>query len=211
MVFLHFYLRFKEGSLFFRFLAGIFADPLGSNHMLVLWKLKRYLWTDPVQYLDRRMIQRKQSLFLLLAALLAFATWLFPISSYERNDGTYQLKSIGLFAEDGSEVADVGLRIPFAAILTVIGAGLLFCIFLYRNRTRQMRFVRAAFLLTLAVTAFMFITDNSVQAYLMVDHVLVSKYGPSFYIPLVILVLCVLAERSIKADDALVRSADRLR
>ncbi|HQV52498.1 MAG: DUF4293 domain-containing protein [Flavobacteriales bacterium] len=157
------------------------------------------------------MIQRKQSLFLLLAALLAFATWLFPISSYKRNDGTYQLKTLGLYAEDGVEVADVGLRIPFAAILTVIGAGLLFCIFLYKNRTRQMRFVRAAFLLTLAVTAFMFITDNSVQAYLMVDHVLVSTYGLSFYMPLAILVLCVLAERSIKADDALVRSADRLR
>ena len=167
---------------------------------------------DPTRtHADQQMIQRKQSLFLLLAALLAFATWLFPIATHHRDDGTFTFKTIGLYAEDGVEVADVGLKIPFAALLTVIGAGMVFCIFLYNNRTRQMRFVRAVILLSLSMSAAMFITDNSIKAYLKVDHVLESTYGLSFYMPLVMIVLSIMAERSIKADDALVRSADRLR
>lgn len=187
-----------------------FLDFLWSNgrRMLKLWVKSGYFRH---LHKDDAMLQRKQSLFLLFAALLAFATWLFPIASYERNDGKFELKTTGLMAADGTAVVDVGLRIPFAALLSVIGAGLLFCIFLYKNRARQMRFVRAGFLLILAVVAFMFITDNSVLAYLKVDHVVENNYGLSFYMPLVMLILIVMAERSIKADEALVRSADRLR
>ncbi|MCB0765434.1 MAG: DUF4293 domain-containing protein [Flavobacteriales bacterium] len=157
------------------------------------------------------MLQRKQSLFLLLAGLLAFSTWLFPVAEYESASGLHTLRTYGLFTADGAEVNEVALRIPFGVLLSVIGAGALACILLYGNRPRQMRFIRGTYLLMLAVIAFLFITDNSVQSYLAQGGGAEGHYGLSFYIPLVVIVLLFLAERAVKADEALVRSMDRLR
>lgn len=157
------------------------------------------------------MIQRKQSLFLLLAALLALSTWFFPISTYQRGDAVFELRTTGLFAGDGVEVTDVELRIPFAPVMTVIGIALAACILLYGNRRRQMRFVRGTYMVVLAAIAFLFITDRSVQGYLEKGGAVQGSYGLSFVLPLIVLVLAFMAERSIKADEELVRSADRLR
>ena len=73
------------------------------------------------------MLQRKQSLFLALAALLAFSTWLFPIASYQRGETTYELRTSGLFTSEGVEVVDVGLKMPFSIVLTLLGVALLIC------------------------------------------------------------------------------------
>ena len=74
-----------------------------------------------------------------------------------------------------------------------------------------MRFVRGTYLLMLGVIAFLFITDNSMRAYLERSGEVVSSYGPSFFFPMVVLVLAFLAERGIRKDEELVRSVDRLR
>ena len=72
---------------------------------------------------------------------------------------------------------------------------------------------RATFLAVaaLGVIAFLFITDNSMRAYLERSGEVVSSYGPRFFLPMVILVLAFLAERGIRKDEELVRSVDRLR
>lgn len=157
------------------------------------------------------MIQRKQSLFLLLAALLALATWLFPIATYQRGEALFELRTTGLFTADGVEVNDVALKVPFAPVMTVIGVALAGCILLYRNRQRQMRFVRGTYMVVLGAIAFLFITDRSVQRYLEQGGTVHGSYGLSFVLPLIVLVLAFMAERAIKADEELVRSADRLR
>jgi hypothetical protein len=161
------------------------------------------------------MIQRTQSLYLLLASLLALATWFFPISTHQRGDAVYELRTTGLFTSDGQEVQEEpGQRIthvPFEVVMTVIAVALAGCILLYRNRPRQMRFVRGTYMVVLGTIAYLFITDRSVQAYLGQDGPVRSSYGLSFVLPLIILVLAFMAERAIKADEDLVRSADRLR
>jgi glucose uptake protein GlcU len=156
------------------------------------------------------MIQRKQTLFLLLAALLALCTWLFPIATYTSGQAeSYNLMTYGLYTADGIEVKDVSMRMPFSIVITILGTALFAAIFMYRNRPRQMRFVRGTYLLILAIIAFMFIGDNSIQAYLGM-HV-ERTFGLSFVLPLVALVLTIMAERGIRADESLVRSMDRLR
>lgn len=157
------------------------------------------------------MWQRKQSLFLLVASLLCLGTWSFPVTTYQRADGDFTLRTTGLYNAEGVEVPDVEIKLPFYIVLTVLGVALLVTVFLFGDRRRQMRFVRGTYLLLLGIIAFLFITDNSVQAYLEQGGTVISHYGPSFFFPLVALILAVLAERSIKADDELVRSADRLR
>lgn len=157
------------------------------------------------------MWQRKQTVFLALAALLALATWVFPVATYERAQDRFIFRTDGLFDAGGTVVEEVGLKVPFHVVLTVIGVALVGCILLYRNRPRQTRFVRGTYLLTLVVIAFFFITDNSIQTYLEPGGAVVSHYGASFFFPLGTLVLTFLAERAIRADEELVRSADRLR
>jgi len=157
------------------------------------------------------MLQRKQSLFLLLAALLCFATWLFPVAGYERGVEHFRFFTYGLYAADGTELMDVGMKVPFSVLLTVLGVGLLVTIFLYKDRKRQQRFVRSTYLLLLGISVFLFITDNSMRSYLEQGGSVINHLGLSFYLPIVALVLAFLAERSIKADEELVRSVDRLR
>lgn len=157
------------------------------------------------------MLQRKQTIFLVLAALIAFGTWVLPITTYQRGAEIFTLRTTGLFAGNGAEVPDVQMKAPFSVLFTVIGVALLACIFFYTNRPRQARFVRGTYLVILGLIAFLFITDNSVQAYLEQGGTVDSSYGLSFVAPLVMLVLAFMAERAIKADEALVRSTDRLR
>ena len=154
------------------------------------------------------MIQRKQTLFLLLAALLVLSTWLFPIASYQSTAEIYELMTYGLYTADGIKVKDADLKMPFSILLSLLVLALVIAIFMYKNRPRQMRFVRGSYLLMLAIIAFMFITDNSVGAYLEGAE---RTFGLSFVMPLVALVLTVMAERGIRADEKLVRSMDRLR
>ncbi|HRH70220.1 MAG: DUF4293 domain-containing protein [Flavobacteriales bacterium] len=157
------------------------------------------------------MWQRKQSLFLFLAAVLSFMTWLFPVITYERATDAFTFRTYGLFEQGGAAVADVGVKVPFAVVLTVLGIALLAIIFLFKDRPRQIRFLRGTYLVMLGVIAFLFITDNSIQGYLEQGGQVVSHYEASFFIPLVMVVLAFLAERAIRSDEALVRSADRLR
>jgi hypothetical protein len=157
------------------------------------------------------MLQRKQSLFLGLAALLCLATWLFPIATYTQADQGFSLRTSGLYTQDGIAVTDVDVKMPFHLVLTVLGAALVATVFMYGNRPRQMRFVRGTYLLMLGVIAFMFITDRSVTGYLSGAGAVQARYGLSFVMPIVALILTFMAERAIKADEALVRSMDRLR
>jgi len=157
------------------------------------------------------MWQRKQSLFLFLAAVLAFSTWLFPVATYERAKEAFVFRTTGLFSGDGIELTDVGMKIPVGIVITVVGVALLGIIFLFKDRLRQIRFLRGTYLLTLGVIAFLFITDTSFQGYLEQGGEVVSIYGISFFAPVLMLILTLLAERAIRADEALVRSADRLR
>lgn len=158
------------------------------------------------------MWQRKQTVFLVLAALLALSTWFFPVATYERGQDQFIFRTTGLYTAEGTPVIDVDVKAPFNVVLTVVAVALVACIFFFGNRPRQIRFVRSTYLVTLAIIAFLFITDNSIRAYLEGGGaIVVSHYGASFFLPLGMLICSVLAERSIRADEKLVRSADRLR
>lgn len=157
------------------------------------------------------MWQRKQSLLLLLAAALAFLTWLFPIARYAMAEGTWTLMTYGLLDTAGDLDPFRKPKLPFQWMYTVLGAALLVSILLYGNRPRQWRVVRGTYLIALALMAFQYITATSVLAELAKTGAVIRSFGISFFAPMVVLLLAFLAERAIRADEALVRSADRLR
>jgi len=160
------------------------------------------------------MLQRKQSLFLALAALLLLSSFLFPVATYQVKGEVYSFRLTGLVDAAGVPVEEATVRMPFHLVMPVLAAVFIVGIFLYRNRPRQIRLVRGASLMVMVLTAFLFITDNSVQAYLkdMAGATEVQAgYGLAFILPPIALILALLAVRAIKADEELVRSADRLR
>jgi hypothetical protein len=108
-------------------------------------------------------------------------------------------------------VADVQVRMPFHVVLSVLAAVLLAAVFLYRDRQRQRRVVRGCYLVVLLVIAFQVITLRSVQAWLEASGPVGTRLGWSMVAPVLTLVLAFLADRAIRRDEELVRSADRLR
>ncbi len=159
------------------------------------------------------MIQRKQTIFLALAALIAFAANLVPFATYTvmGSEQAIEFRTTGLFMADGTPVADASPKVPFVAVFGLLGAVLVVAIFLFKNRPRQARIVRYSYLFALGVLAFAVITDRSVQVYLGQQGEVSVAYGVAFAAPLVVLVLAFLAERGIRKDEALVKSLDRLR
>ena len=69
----------------------------------------------------------------------------------------------------------------------------------------------SANLLLIGATVFLFITSNSVRAWLEQGGRVGTTYGASAVLPLAMIVFAFLAERGIRRDEQLVRSMDRLR
>jgi ABC-type transport system involved in cytochrome c biogenesis permease subunit len=157
------------------------------------------------------MLQRLQSVYLLLAGLCAGATWLFPVRSWSKGDGHVDFLTRGLFNGDGAELVDIALPAPYHILHSVLAGALLVAVFLYANRSRQARVVRGIWIVVLLVAVLQYISCNSIDAYLVEGARSEGSFGISFFLPFAVVLFAILAERAIKKDEALVRSADRLR
>lgn len=157
------------------------------------------------------MLQRKQTVFLLLAAVLGGLTFLFPVDTFTRGDQQFIFRTYGIYTGAGIPMADATLKVPFAAVMGVIIALLVALAFMYRNRMRQLRLARMANLLLLAMVVFLFLHDNSIRAYLEQGGTVERSIGASAVLPVLMVVLVSLAERGIRKDEELVKSVDRLR
>jgi hypothetical protein len=144
------------------------------------------------------MIQRIQSIFLLLASV---ALWLLFMIPFALSD-----KSATPFFEDHLfSVQDHVILL----VLCILGASIsLINIFLYNNRVLQLRLgiigIIASFFLGLV--AIWLIYSNADK---MSDVVIEDQFG--IFLPVIAIILLVLANRFIKKDEDLVDSMDRLR
>ena len=165
------------------------------------------------------MIQRIQTVYLLLAAAL-MATFLFcPIAQFDTPDGLYSFTSQGVstvMAEPAAPEADatVTQTSVFTSAWGVFVLGIviavlsLVAIFLYRNRPNQARvcMINAFFMVTFYII--IFLSGYTFQHDLAATHTSWSAY---LAMPFVALVLDILAYRAINKDEQLVRSMDRIR
>ncbi len=154
------------------------------------------------------MIQRIQSIFLLLASGSAFSLFLDPMSFFSV-DTTVDLQNLPASSmADG--VFNIHDNIIMLVLVGIMGALALVAIFLFRNRTLQMtlsRVVIVASIIMLILTGILFYQDY--QYMQSVDHVITGEYG--LLAPLGTILFAILALVYIKKDDKLVRSMDRLR
>lgn len=149
------------------------------------------------------MIQRKQSVFLALAALFLVLLFIFPIYSFEK-DGEQSLFYI-------FGVNELNTDFFLLITLNVLNIFLLITIiFIFKNRMLQIKLCRLSTLLIAGFVVAIFYFAESVKSYEELIGYATSMM-PVLVSPLAALVLVILASRAIKKDEELVRSADRLR
>ncbi len=157
------------------------------------------------------MLQRKQTLFLLLAAVCGLLTFAFPVDTFTRGDQTFIFRTYGILTADGVPLTDATMKFPLAILFGLFTALTVAAVFLYKNRPRQLRIVRMTAVFLVAMQALVIITDNSIRAYLQQSGLVGRSHGASFFLPVAMIVLLMLAAHRIKKDEELVRSMDRLR
>ncbi len=161
------------------------------------------------------MIQRVQSIFLLLAAIALALLFFFPIATIQLRFGNFPVEISG-FAPQGDALVDFSAaKWWFASFTIVLLAILLLLVSIvasYKNRRRQLRLCTFAFLLNTAFILLLFLGLEQVAS--LVDpsvRDITISYQWTFYMPLVSLIFINMAMRKIKKDEVLVRESDRLR
>ena len=158
------------------------------------------------------MIQRIQTVYLSLAFIAIALLFSFPLAQFFAEDGAYIFSVTGLKNMVPGEPAAFNNLIFLPLILVSAGIGLLslFTIFQYKNRALQVKLTNITVLASIALImgiffAYVPVIEKKINIVPDYSH----AYG--IYFPLVALVFTVMANRAIKRDEKLVKSADRLR
>ena len=165
------------------------------------------------------MIQRIQSIFILLVAVAMGVTLLFPI--WEKiGPGLEEAVSVTAFqithykysADAPGEITEVIKQDSLWYAVLLAGLSIvvaLISLFSFKNRLNQIKLnALNALLIGGYVVSTLFATFRG-DEWLAIEGE--GNYLPGFYIPLVALLCNMLANRFIRKDDLLVRSADRFR
>lgn len=147
------------------------------------------------------MIQRIQTVFILLAGLLAATLYKFKLADLSVNNDLLQFYAKGIF-NDKNLVFDglpVMILIGFIVILHLA------VLFLYKKRILQIRMLVFSLILSLGLFGMFFYFT-----YAGFDGAKIAFKVPVAF-PVVVAILDWLAIRAIGRDEALVRSLDRIR
>lgn len=141
------------------------------------------------------MIQRIQSIWLLIVALTAFATYTLKLYTGRVTDGTTR---------------EFLLADNFLLVILIIALGALaiLCIFLFKNRKLQFRL---SVLGVIFSVAFLFIEYLKVEEFKETNKILSGSYQVGALLPIVMIIFFILAAKGIYKDEKLVKSLDRLR
>ena len=155
------------------------------------------------------MIQRIQTLYLLLAAVLMSLTLFLPLATIWQGGNEIIIKA---WFADGTVGFKAPLPLYLGIILSVATALPFVTIFLYKKRMTQIRLCVSEIVLLLGSAAFI-----ALYCYRMCDVLaelmqeLNFTLGFAALMPVVAIIPMVLAIRGIAKDEALVRSLDRIR
>lgn len=153
------------------------------------------------------MIQRIQSVFLFLAAVLSGVTIFSPIAKFQTGASTGYFELLNV----ATNVPGVGIsNAMLLSLLAVASLGSLIAIFLFKKRNSQAQLAVACGILSALFIGLVIyklnIFDQSSQR-----QGAVMSYSFGLFLPIGALICNFVAARFIKKDEKLVRSADRMR
>jgi|SRR5688572_24460741 len=141
------------------------------------------------------MIQRIQSLFIALVAIIHALLFIVPVYYWDTPEGHYVLKAL--------------YNIPLIVLHAVIILFSLYVIISFKDRKRQRTMV--FILLFMIMGAISLFTVYMMQISASDGYILRPAKCIGIYLQLICLLFCFLAARRIKKDDDLVKSVDRVR
>jgi len=154
------------------------------------------------------MIQRIQTLYLIVITALMAITLFTPIATFTVATGdVYTLSAFELSnGEQSQSTLWMGILLVLTTVLPLV------TIFLFKNRQLQLRLCGAEVVLLIGATAFVaiyyWLSGANALENVGVEH---RAFGWAAIMPLLSLVMAFLAARSIFKDEVLVRSLDRIR
>ena len=164
------------------------------------------------------MIQRIQTLFLIIAFIATILLFFFPIANITEytqvqsealETDYYEFNATGF--NDPSPVSIPQLSsytyFPLIIIIVMILVLIVYTIFRYKNRLHQLKLVKMSIFLNIILVAGIFLNYPK----LFIDSQIDIEPDLGVYFPLISLIFLVLAFRYILKDEKLVKSADRLR
>lgn len=151
------------------------------------------------------MIQRIQSVYLLVVAALSALVMMAPLADLTTDKATFVFNTLNV--TDVATGAEVSSTWPVMAILVAVILVSVYTILQYKNRLLQIRLAKINGLLSVLFYAVFFF-----YFWLLKDKLQVTLHMRLILaLPLVSYVMNWLAIRAIKADEALVKSLDRIR
>ncbi len=150
------------------------------------------------------MLQRIQTVFLLLASACMLVASVTTLATFTHNEGAVTFEAMGIYENGQLQTSTWGLFVigALSAILALV------TVFMYKKRMLQIRmsifniFVMIGFYLYFGFLVYSFNPDAGLQY---------QKIGIGIVMPIIAIILTILAIRKIGADEALVRSLNRLR
>jgi hypothetical protein len=153
------------------------------------------------------MIQRVQSAYLAIALLIQSLQLRLTWTVYHTESSDFMLT--GMYNQV-PEVNSIPLAVGLGTSLVLI----LMSVFTFRKRTNQMKLIDLTMLqMVVVIGLFSWIHYQNIEVMEqgVVGKLIDIEYKITVILPLISLVFCWLAKKSVKKDDDLVKSVDRLR
>ncbi len=155
------------------------------------------------------MIQRVQTIYLLIIIVFVLFFLFTPVGEVNSNSGFASFSILKIEASDSFafNINDSWHRYTVIALAAMIVVLTFIIVFSYKNRRKQIKFNQMNLLLHILMISMTFFYIDFIKAQTGMDF----NFGLAIAFPLVSIVLILIANRAIRKDEKLVRSADRLR
>lgn len=143
------------------------------------------------------MIQRIQTIYLLIATLVS-GGFIFVFNLW--SNLKEQVFALDLFSKESFLLKVIPLLFLLSAVISFLD------IFLFKNRKLQFVMGRLVILINLFLLGLLIYVSLTLPG-----EISISKKGIGMFLPILVVLLIVLANKAIKKDEDLVKSVDRLR
>ncbi len=155
------------------------------------------------------MLQRVQSIYLLLSSLALYALFLFPFAHNVYVDSKPSTIMVtGIFQDVNGTRTHTQFFVALTIATAVIGLIPLAIIFFYKNRKQQIALCYSAILVIIGFSFWMSQVVKAAMGSIQLDT---HNWGIGLFLTTISLLFIVFALKAIQRDEKLVKSADRLR
>lgn len=157
------------------------------------------------------MLQRIQSIYLSLAALLNLGSLFLPTWTFQKDIGE-TINGMGIDAGTGHEsITAHPLHLVWVLLTVAVAAFVFYVIFQFKDLKRQVFLCNIAGILTILQIALTVVFAN-MGPYLVMDGSDVKENpGLGFFLLPIVLILLMMGRRGMQKDWALLKSVDRIR